>query len=422
MYWRRAGTIGVGLACIALTAGCGGAGSSGGDGGVETLTIGDVTPLTGPLAIFGPSSNKAAKLAVEEANKAAKAAGINLRFTLKTADEQSDPQAAVAAARTLVSGGATCLTGVHASADLLAIGKSISARQRIPVIAPETTSAEVTTLDDNGFVFRTAPSNNLQGPALAKVVADKLGGAEGKKISLAGRNDAYGQGLLETVADAWKKMGGKVQGPLLYDPAQASYTSEAQRIVAGDPDGYVIADFPEPYDKVGAALLRTGKFHANKLFVPEALAAEKVPEGIPADALVGATGTQPSTPSSAAATKAYKKLYQAAAGPKADRPFDAYDFDAPLLCALAAVAADSTKGSEIQRHIKDVSAPSGATYTWEKLADAFKALSEGKDIDYEGVSGPINLDDAGDPTSVIYDIFTYSADGTLKVDRQTALK
>ena len=42
------------------------------------VTIGDVVPLTGPLASFGPSFYKAAQIAVAQANTAAKTAGVPL--------------------------------------------------------------------------------------------------------------------------------------------------------------------------------------------------------------------------------------------------------------------------------------------------------------------------------------------------------
>ena len=73
--------------------------------------------------------------------------------------------------------------------------------------------------------------------------------------------------LLPILKRSLERLGMKTQGPLLYDPTAASYNSEADDIVKGNPDAYVILDFPANYAKIGSALLRTGKFNGRKLFV-----------------------------------------------------------------------------------------------------------------------------------------------------------
>ena len=53
----------------------------------------------------------------------------------------------------------------------------------------------------------------------------------------------------------------------------------------------------------------------------------------------------------------------------------------------------------------DVTAPGGDKYTWEQLPEAIEALQNGDDIDYVGASGEIDLDENGDPTAGVYDIY-----------------
>ena len=67
-----------------------------------------------------------------------------------------------------------------------------------------------------------------------------------------------------------------------------------------------------------------------------------------------------------------------------------------MLCYLAAAAAGSADAEDIKDEIRNVSGPPGTKYTFEQLPQAIQALKDGKDIDYEGASGPIDLDDAGD--------------------------
>lgn len=433
LAWRIT-ALAAALVLLSLGAlGCGEEGGAGGGGGEAgpnpatdpatarfDLTVGDLVPLTGDLSPFGAPGRKAADLAVEQARDALEEANVNgVEVDVRHADTETDPQAAVSAARRLIAGDATCLAGAWAAAETIPTAQSVAAPQQTPLISPASTSAQITTLEDEGFVFRTAPSDNLQGETLADIVEQELGGTN-KTISVAGRNDAYGQGLANSFRRAWEAKGGRLTGgPVLYDPEQPSYKSEAERIVAGNPDGYVIVDFPDTYARMGTALARTENFDAGKLFVTDGLAGEELPGNIPAEALDGARGTRPGTPEEGDVPRAFDRLYRRSdLPPKARQTFDAQNFDATMLCFLGAVAAGSKEGEAIQGRIRDVSAPPGRAVTFEDLGDAIKALREGQDIDYQGASGAIDLDGQGDPTAATYEVFEYGANRKFSVTRQ----
>jgi ABC-type branched-subunit amino acid transport system substrate-binding protein len=414
------------VAAAALVLGASACGDDNGavDGGAEQpapetsfeLTIGDMVPLTGDLSVFGPAGRKAADLSVEQIEAAVAEVGSDIQVSVEHADTETASQAAVQAARQLISGGATCLTGAWASANTIPVGTSVAARQRIPQISPASTSAEVTTLEDNGFVFRTAPSDILQGVALADTIEEELGGTD-FTVSLAARNDAYGEGFINQFKEAWEERGGSTTGPVLFDPQQPSYSSEAGEIVSGNPDAYVIIDFPDTYQRMGAALVRTGDFDAEKLFTADGLAADEIPEGVPPRALEGAKGTRPGTPEEGTEVERFAELFEEAGGP-ARGTFDAQNFDAVMMCFLGAVAAGSSEPQDIQEQLQAVSGPPGDKFTFLQLADAIRALQEGQDIDFDGVTGPIDWDDNGDPTTATYEVWTYGDDGALEVMRQ----
>jgi ABC-type branched-subunit amino acid transport system substrate-binding protein len=395
-----------GLRLVLLAAGVAGASlalaSCGGGGEKGELVIGDLVPLTGDLSDFGPPGEKAANIAADQINKAADETGADITgVKLITEDSQTDPGAAVSAARKMVDEDATCIAGEWASSDTIPVSRSVAIPEGVLLISPASTSAEITGLDDNGLVNRTPPADNLQGPALANFIEDQLGGAKGKTVSVAGRNDSYGEGLTGFFADAWEAKGGKVAGPVLYDPKAASYDSEAQKIVAPNPDAYVIVDFPDPFVKVGPALVRTGSFDASKTFITDGLASTDVAKESYTD---GFRGTAPGTPEKGAPSEAFDKLYTSSAPKNVGRQtFDAQNFDAVMLCYLAAVAAGSTDGQDMADALQAVTAPPGTQYTWEQLPEAIKALQDGDDIDYVGASGDINLDDNGDPSVGVYD-------------------
>ena len=381
----------------------------GGDGGVaggETsldLTIGDIVPLTGDLADFGPPGQKAADLAVEEINAAIEEVGADHTVTIQHEDEQTTPDGAVSAARKLVDAGATCLAGAWASSDSIPVARSVSIREGVLQITPASTSSELTPIEDDGLLNRVPPADNLQGAVLGQFVSDQLG--EGATVAVAGRNDSYGEGLTGQFIDAYEALGGEVVGgeALLYDPEQPSYNSEAQEIVSEDPDGYVIVDFPETFLKVGPALARTGTWDPAKSFVTDGLVSGALIEGIP-DQMEGIRGTAPGTPTEGDPSVAFDELYTSSPPQDVERnTFDGQNFDAVILCYLAAVAAGSTEGADMAEVLAGITGPGGDKYTWEQLPEAIEALQNGDDIDYVGAAGEIDLDENGDPQEGVYD-------------------
>ena len=406
------------VASLALAAmlGIAACGDDGGGGGEKTLnlTIGDIVPLTGDLSDYGPPGRKAADLALDQINAAVKEAGADHTVKVVHEDDQTDPQAAVQAARKVVADNASCIAGGYSStSSTIPIARSVSIREGVLQITPASTADEITGLEDDGLINRTAPPDRFQGPTLAGLVEDSLGGAQGKTINIAARNDASGTGLADPFTKPWEAKGGNIGERVIYDPKQPSYNSEAAKIVSGDPDGWVIIDFPETFQKVGPALVRTGKWDPKKSFITDGLASSSLPEDVGRDATEGMRGTAPGSPDSGEAAQAFDKLFADAPGPKR-QTFDAQNFDAVILCYLSAVAAGSTDGKDMAAELQDISGPGGDKFTFEQLPDAIKALQNGDDIDYEGASGPVNLNEDGDPTAGVYDIYRFK-DGKIEV-------
>jgi ABC-type branched-subunit amino acid transport system substrate-binding protein len=397
-----------------LAAGCGGDDDDGGSGGSLKLTIGSLQPFTGDLSAVGPPSDKAVELAAKQATKA----GDGITVNVEGADTQSEPQAAISAARKVTDAGATCLVGPVTTPETQAVLQSVTKVRRITMI-PSAGGDPVTTLDDDDTIFRTVPPNKLQSLALVDAVERALGRIAGKTVAFGYQNGPYGEDFVRGFGEAWRAQGGTIRGPVGYDPTQPSYDAEAAKLVAGDPDAIVIVDYPETYAKVGAALLRTGRFDASKAFVPTTLALPRVPKEIPAAALEGAHGERVGSPSDTPQAKAFDELYTSAGG--AERgSLDANNFDAGILCFLAAVAAGSSDSEAIAEQMPAVAGPPGRKLTYLELGEAVKALRRGEDIDYEGVSGPIDFDDRGDPKSQLFDYYTFRH-GKLVVDRQAEI-
>ena len=408
------------VACLSFAiAACGddeedGGGDTGGGGETSLdLTIGVSLPLSGDLADFGPPGEKAADLAASEIQAAIEEVGADHTVELVKEDNcgAADPQCAVQAQRKLAtSDGASCIAGPWGSADTIPSGESVSIPEEVPLISPSATSDEITGLEDDGFVNRTSPPDSFQGPTLANYMDQELGGAEGKTVNIGARNDAYGTGLAETFGTAWEELGGEVGEEVIYDIDQPQYDTEAEQITTGEPDAIVIVDFPETFNKVGPALVRTGNFDPSITFVTDGLISSDLIESAGAEATVGMRGTAPGVPDDETQAQAFDEAFKAAEPADVDRmTFDAQNFDAVVLCYLAAVAAGSDEGADLAEQIATVSGPEGDPYTWEELPEAIEALQNGDDIDYQGASGALDLDEAGDATAGVYDIYTFDA-------------
>ena len=263
------------------------------------------------------------------------------------------------------SDGASCIAGAWASADTIPTAESVTIPEEVMLISPASTSDEITGLADDGLVNRTAPPDSFQGPTLAQyLVGPGLGGAQGATVNVGARNDAYGTGLDDTFSAAWEEQGGTIGEDVVYDVDLPNYDSEAEQITSGNPDGIVIVDFPETYNKVGPALVRTGNFDTSKAFVTDGLISGDLAEGAGEDAVNGLRGTAPGVPDDDASSQAFDELYTSSEPADVERQtFDAQNFDAVVLCYLAAVAAGSTEGADMAAELQAISAPPGEALT-----------------------------------------------------------
>ena len=405
------------LAFAGLTLGiaaCGDDDDDGGGGGETALdlTIGDSVPLSGALSPYGPPGQKAADVAADVITEAADEVGAEHTVEVIHGDNETLPQPAVSVARGMVDDGASCIAGAWASSDTIPTARSVSIREGVLQISPSSTSDEITALEDDGLVARTAPPDKYQGPTLADAIEEDLGGAEGKVVNIGARNDSYGEGLGGTFSEAWEAKGGEIGESVLYDPEQPSYDSEAGQIVAGNPDTIVIIDFPETFANVGPALLRTGDYDPAKAWGTDGLTIGPVK---PPEIVEGMKATAPGSPNEGEAPEAFATLFEESEPTDVELAiFAGQNFDAVILCYLSAVAAGSTDGADMAAELVDLSGPPGDQYTFEQLGDAVEALQNGDDIDYEGAAGALDMDEAGDPTAGVYDINEFQPDGSLE--------
>jgi branched-chain amino acid transport system substrate-binding protein len=376
------------------------------------LKVGAIVPLSGSQQAVGLAGEKSAKLAVDQIRKAIGEVKADHTITLISENYRSEPQIAQQSAQKLQKQGVSCFVGPWTVADTPGVVNEVAVHHKVLLITPAASGDTLLTLQEprpgevNPYLTRTAAPDRLQGPALAQVVADSIGGAKGKKVSIGVYKSIYGNDLTKSFSDAWAKRGGKVAAHVVYEPNLPDYKKPAQELVAPKPDAFVFFDFAETYTRLATELLKTHKWSPAKSFATDSLAISGFGQG--GGAIVeGLRGVAPSAPRFGADATAFQRLYAAGGRPQFRQPFDAQAFDAVVLCYLSAVAAGSNKGYRMARQVRDVSGPPGTKYTWRQLPEAIRALESGHDIDYQGASGPIDMDRLGNPTAAFYDVYRY---------------
>ena len=405
--------IGALSAALALAIGaCGDDGDGAGKRGKEErldLVIGNSVPLSGELADLGPAARKAGDLALTEIRDAIEAAGLRDSIRLLTEDNHTDRSKTMATIGRMADKGASCVVGPWSAPDTVTVARDLAIPRGIALISPAATLDEISTFDDRGLVSRTVPPDSYQGAALAKAIGDDLDGAKGKTVSVAARADAYGQAIAAAFERAWEEEGGEIGERVVYPP-KPDFASVAERVMRSDADALVVIEFPRDFAELAGELERAGDYDPETTWGIDFLASTTLAEEIDDDELVdGLRGTVVGAPDDDPAAQAFSDLFEEAEPEDVERAnYDAQTFDAVILCYLAALAAGSPDGAEIAARLPEVSGPPGETYTWEQLPEALEVLERGRQIDYQGAAGPLDLNVQGDPTSGVYDLYEFA--------------
>ena len=413
-----AALVGVGaLAVAALTANAGvtRAGVSPASCAFD-LKIGDVLPFTGDLAAYGGNMDRAVKLAVDLENKSLASAGMtNAKVeVVGSEDGQTQASASVEAATKLIkTQGANVIIGEMASGATIPMAQSVTIPDGIVTLSPTASAPQISTIKDHNLLWRLYPSDSLQGNVLAQAAASAFNKGV---LNIGARNDAFGTALAALVKRRYIALGGKVGKTVLWNPNQANFDTEAGQLVAGNPAGWVIIDFPDTFQKFAPSLVRTGQWDPKKTFMTEALRNADVLKTF-GTAVNGLRGTAASS-AGGPAGKAFAALWKAQVhGAKPYTGFEGTAFDASMVAFLAAVKGCSASDAVLKRNLIPISGPPGMKVTFRNLTAGVKALLAGKDIDYEGAFSPVDFDRNGDIGSAVYEIWQNDGNGKISTLR-----
>ncbi|WP_324662173.1 ABC transporter substrate-binding protein [Haloarcula sediminis] len=189
-----------------------------GSGADRTVRLGVLQPETGDLGSLGQPIRDAALLPARQLE-----GSIDQSIDTQTGDTQSTAEAAVNAANSLVSAGYPSITGAAGSEATIQVARNVLVDNEVVACSPASTSPTITGLEDNDFVFRTPPSDALQGQVLSQIANEDLEASTASTLYL---NNSYGQALQESFVSAFEEAGGSVLQQVGFESQQSSYTSQ----------------------------------------------------------------------------------------------------------------------------------------------------------------------------------------------------
>lgn len=368
--------------------------------GDRRLRIGVLLPSTGSGGSLSQPLQRAIDLAVDEINKAGGVWGKPVDV-VRFDEGQDVATASTALEQMMGENPVDAMIGPASSRVALGI-RDFVATVALPTCSPLATAAALSSPADNGFMFRTIPSDRLQAIAIATVI-DQTGA---KSPAMIYADDDYGRVFADGIRAELTRRGLPVVAAVAFDTTAKDYRDVAARVFTGSsPDALAVIGAGEPGARMLATLRATGLNKANT----------QVNDGL---RKVGETSfgsanptwldrVQGVAPQASGHNPEWQKRFAAATG-GANDTFAAYAYDCVNLIALAALSSNSESPAKLAASVISVSKSGVKCITFE---DCSEQLRLGRNIDLDGASGRLDLNDAGDPDGGSFDTFGFDASG-----------
>lgn len=361
----------------------------------KKVKIGALMPLSGVLSPYGQATQKAILLAAQQINQAG---GIlDKEVEIVTRDSKTDTTSGVDAAKKLILiDKVVAIAGPMHSEIAMAVAEGVSVHRKVVTISPSATSPQLTECNDEDYLFRTCPSDSLQGVILGQFALDQ--GYE--SLSFIYVNNSYGKGLADATGDWFEQDGREVLAKIPYATGKTSYQGEIRQATKGDPDSVALIGYPENGVKILRQAVSGG--YTGKFLFPDGMRDPSIVENVGTQFLNGTYGTNPGskkTPSKVTFNQTYKEEY----GSLPPKPFMPNGYDATVVISLALEKAGSVDSVAIRDNLRSIANPPGEKiYAGvDEFKEALQLLEQGKEINYEGAGGSVDFNKDGDVVSPI---------------------
>lgn len=350
------------------------------------IKVGIILGFTGPIESLTPSMAASAELAFDEASDSGALLGGETIIPIRADSTCVDSAAATTAAEGLIAQGIAAIMGADCSGVTGAIASNVAVPNGVVMISPSATSPGLTTLDDKGLFFRTAPSDARGGQILADITKDR--GI--KSVAITYTNNDYGKGLADVYEAAVKAHGISVTAVAAHEDGKGDYSAEVAVLAAAGGDAVAVIGYVDQGGKgIIQASLDSGAFDT---FI--------LSDGMIGDSLTDAFGKSlnksfGSLPGSTAKGSKIFATVAEAAGIDPSGPYTGESYDAAALIVLAMQAGGSADRDSIAKNVMAVANGPGKKIYPGELKKGLDLLAKGKAIDYEGATG-VNFTDVGE--------------------------
>jgi branched-chain amino acid transport system substrate-binding protein len=364
------------------------------------LKIGTLLPATGSLAYLGPPEFAGVDLAVAEIDAAG---GVLGQPVVNEYGDSGDTETDIASQTvdSHLAKGVQAIIGAASSGVTFTVIDKITSNGVLQ-ISPANTAPSLTDYPDNGLYFRTAPSDALQGAVQASNAIDN-GFTSGATIA---RKDPYGEGLQNAFVADFEAGGGTITTALTYDPTAASFEAEVAEIAAGNPEFVQVVGFDES-TKLIQEMIKQGVGPQDvQIYLADGNLSATAFKDFPKDTMTGVIGTVPTGDPSVDVEAFNGKLLEQ--DPElTDFAYGAQAYDATILVALAAEYAGCADGTAMAAAMPMIANADAGGEACGTYADCLAIIQAGGQPDYNGVTGPLDFNEFGDPKSATIDVVQY---------------
>jgi len=350
------------------------------------IKMGIILGFTGPIESLTPAMAASAELAFKEASDSGSLLG-GKKISVERADSTCvDSAAATSAAEGLVSGGVIAIMGADCSGVTGAIAKNVAVPNGVVMISPSATSPGLTDLNDNGYFFRTAPSDARGGQILADITKDR----KIKSVAITYTNNDYGKGLADVYAAAVKAHGIKVTTSAAHEDGKADYSAEVATLASAGGDAVAVIGYLDQGGKgIIQGSLDSGAF--DTFILSDGMIGDSLTDAFGKD-LNKSFGSLPGSTGKGAGV--FAKVAKAA-GIDSSGPYTGESYDAAALITLAMQAGGKADRATIQKNVMSVANAPGKKIYPGQLKKALDLLAKGKAVNYEGATA-VEFTDVGE--------------------------
>lgn len=346
------------------------------------IKLGTLNPLTGSGGSYGPSMRRAMEWVAQEVNAAGGVLGRQVQ--LVSEDDQTNPEAAVRAARKLIDvDKVAAIMGTWASAVTTAVAPLCWESKTF--LTTVSGSDTITQLPHQGYLIRTQPNTHLQ---IGKL-GDFLLSLKVKRVFTLAAQTPFAAPSQKRLAEILPKGGAETVGSVIYDKDKTTFRSEVDQALRAKPDMIYLNGYTPDCTVLMKELFKAG-YTGAKVAQGYAVNA-KLLASLPADVT---DGTYTATPSPAVESAGYKRLAKVLGAAELD-PYSCqcHDHISLVLLAIAHARGEST-GTAVKDHVRTISQGGGTKV--DNAVEGLKLLAQGKMVNYEGASGPCDFTETGD--------------------------